>query len=275
VLGDLVQQVGGEAIRLHTLVGPDGDSHTYEPSPADGVALHHAQLVFEIGLAFEPWLAPLFLASGSSATRVVVSNRLALLRVPARHPPERPAGTEQAHEVDPHVWFDIHNVIQMVADIRDALIRTQPTSAATYQHNAAQYTAALQELDAWVMAQVQTVPPARRKLVTSHATLGYFARRYGFDIVGTALTAYGTEVADPSAGALARLVEQVKMLGIPVLFAETSFSPRLMQRLAAAAGVRLAPPLYTDTLGPPGSAGETYLAMMRANVTTIVEALRP
>jgi ABC-type Zn uptake system ZnuABC Zn-binding protein ZnuA len=279
ILGDLVQNVGGDALRLHTLVGPGGDAHVFEPSPADSVTLRKASLLFEIGLGFEPWLEKLYAVSGSTARRVVVTTGLPLLRADRE---EHQSDSQHAHdqaqahgEFDPHVWFDVQNVIAIVATIRDVLARVDPAQAQAYHTRAAQYTAALHELDAWIMAQVHTLPTMRRKLVTSHNNLGYFARRYGFTVAGAAIASVGTDEADPSAGEMAALVETVKALGVPAVFAETIVNPRLMQRLAAEAGVTLAPPLYTDALGAPGSAGSTYLAMMRYNVTTIVRALQP
>jgi ABC-type Zn uptake system ZnuABC Zn-binding protein ZnuA len=117
------------------------------------------------------------------------------------------------------------------------------------------------------------LPQARRKLVTSHDTFGYFAKRYGYEILGTALGSISTEAADPSAGAIVVLVEQIKAAGVPAIFAENVQNPGLMDRIAVEAGVKLGPTLYTDALGEPGSDGDTYLKMMRYNITSIVAAL--
>jgi ABC-type Zn uptake system ZnuABC Zn-binding protein ZnuA len=111
-------------------------------------------------------------------------------------------------------------------------------------------------------------------LVTSHATFAYFARRYGFEVVGTVQASFSTEAADPSGTKLAMLVENIKAAKVPAIFAENVRSPKLLERVAAAAGVQLAPPLYTDALGKAGSQGDTYLKMMRYNVLTIVQALK-
>ena len=260
ILGDLVRNVGGEGVVIHTLVGPDADAHMFEPSPADGVALAHASLIFENGLGLEPWLDKLYTAARARAARVVVSNGLK---------------TAQHGEVDPHVWHDVTQVISLVHNIREALIQADPAQASLYQTNHARYTAELHQLDTWIEDQVQTLPRERRKLVTSHETFGYFARRYGFDVLGAVLASFSTETADPSGAELARLVETVKRTQVPAMFAENVQNPRLLHQVATMAGVRLAPPLYTDALGKPGSAGDSYLKMMRYNVSTIVQALRP
>ena len=278
ILGDLVQNVGGDRIAVHTLVGPGGDAHTFEPSPADGVALAEAKLVFENGLEFEPWFGELYASSSSKATRVVVTEQIEPFKAPqaseqaARGAPA--AGEQPGHgEFDPHVWSDAGNAIRMVETIRDALIKADSGNADAYKANADQYLAQLKALDDFIVAETNKLPPERRKLVTAHDTFGYFARRYGYTIAGTALGSISTETADPSAGALAALIEQIKAAGVPAIFAENVQNSDLMGRIASEAGVTLGPTLYTDALGEPGSAGETYLKMMRYNVTTIVTAL--
>lgn len=276
VLGDLTQVVGGDRIALRTLVGPDGDVHTFEPSPADGAALAGAAVVVENGYELEPWLDRLYVAAGARGTRVVVNEGLdpLIAEEGAHEHGDMHDEDEHAEEADPHAWHDVQRTIHMVGLIRDALVEADPANASTYQANAATYLTRLQELDDWVAQQVNTVPPERRKLVTSHDTFQYFAKRYGFEIVGTAIRSVSTEAGDPSAGDLAELVDQIKAAGVPVIFAENVSNPALMERVAEAAGVRLGPELYTDALGAPGTPGDTYVGMMRSNVTSIVTALR-
>ena len=263
ILGDLIQNVGGDRVAVRTLVGPGGDAHTFEPSPADGVALAEADLVFENGLGFEPWLGDLYTSSGSQAPRVVVTERIEPVKIEA--------GSEHG-EFDPHVWSDAGNAMRMVEAIRDALVKADPAGAAVYKANAEQYLAEIKTLDDFIVAETNKLPQERRKLVTSHDTFGYFARRYGYEIIGTALGST-TETADPSAGAIVALVEQIKAAGVPAIFAENVQNPGLMDRIASEAGVKIGPTLYTDALGEPGSAGDTYLKMMRYNITSIVTAL--
>jgi ABC-type Zn uptake system ZnuABC Zn-binding protein ZnuA len=245
--------------------------------------LAEADLVFQNGLGFEPWLDDLYAASGSKATRVVVTEPIeptkaaagdehAVESTPAAD--ERIAGADQGQgEFDPHVWSDAGNAIRMVEVIRDALVKADATHADTYTANAEQYLAKLKTLDDFIVAETNRLPPERRKLVTDHDALGYFAKRYGYEIVGTALGSISTETADPSAGELAELVEQIKAAGAPAIFAENVQNPDLMGRIASEAGVELGPTLYTDALGEPGSDGDTYLKLMRYNVTSIVTAL--
>jgi ABC-type Zn uptake system ZnuABC Zn-binding protein ZnuA len=270
ILGDIVHNVGGDDIHLQVLVGPNGDAHAFEPSPAESVRVAHAALIFENGLEFETWLDDLYEASDSQATRVVVTESL------EPRPLTEDGHTEGDHdhgEFDPHVWHSVANVIQMTKVVREALIQADPTHAAAYQANAEAYITQLQDLDTWIFAEVKKLPNDQRQLVTSHDTFGYFAERYGFEIVGTALGAASTEGADPSAAEVVALVEDIRSTGVPAIFAENVHNAMLMQQIAAEAGVTLAPALYTDALGEPGSEGDTYLKLMRYNVTVIVTAL--
>jgi ABC-type Zn uptake system ZnuABC Zn-binding protein ZnuA len=161
----------------------------------------------------------------------------------------------------------------MVEAIRDALVKADAANTNAYAANAQRYLAELKALDDMIVAETNKLPPQRRKLVTTHDTFGYFARRYGYEILGTALGSMSTETADPSAGELARLIEQIKTTGVPAIFAENIHNPGLMDRIASEANAKLGPTLYTDALGEPGSDADTYLKMMEYNVTTIVTAL--
>ena len=275
ILGDLVKNVGGEAVAVTTLIDPGVDAHTYDPAPADLVVLAEANVIFENGLGFEPWLDGFFESTQPPGTRVVVTEGITPREVGQdadEHEEEEDAGDGHG-QFDPHVWHDVANVIILVGNIRDALVATDPARAELYEANAAAYIAELEALDASIRGQVGTLPPERRKLVTSHDTFGYFADAYGFEVIGTALGSISTEAGDPSARDIAMLITQIEEAGVPAIFAENVANPDLMESIAAEAGVVRAPPLYTDALGPQGSPGDTYVGMMRSNVTTIVDAL--
>lgn len=302
ILGDLVENVGGESVELSTLVGPNGDAHTFEPAPSDNATLAESAVVFENGLEFETWLDDLYESSGSDAERVVVTGSIEPLPITEEEHGHGHAGEEkhghehgaeghadeQGHEhgeehgaerhehgeFDPHVWHDPANAVVMVESIRDALVEADPDNADAYRASAEEYIGELEELDAEVQEEVDTIPGESRVLFTSHDTFGYFADRYGFG-VDTALASVSTETLDPSAGETAELVEEIEGSGVPAIFAENVSNPTIMQNVADEAGVRLAPALYTDALGDPGSKGGTYIEMERHNATTIAEVLRP
>jgi ABC-type Zn uptake system ZnuABC Zn-binding protein ZnuA len=177
-------------------------------------------------------------------------------------------------EFDPHTWLSPRNAIIMVGNIRDALIAADADNAETYTANADAYIAQLQALDAEVTAAVAAIPEARRILITTHAVFAYFARDYGFSTPASALGAATTEAADPAAGEIAALIEEIRALGVPAIFVESVGNPRLMTQIAQEAGIVLAPTLYTHGLGPEGSGAETFIDMIRYNVGIIVEALR-
>jgi zinc/manganese transport system substrate-binding protein len=264
ILGDWVGRVGGEHVRLTTLVGPGGDAHTYEPTPQDSAAVADAALLFENGLGFEVWLDRLFEASGSRATRVVVTQKI----------PGRTFSDDHGHsETDPHVWHDPEFAIEMVQSIAAALIKADPSHADDYQKNAEAYVSELQELKTWIQSQIATLPDSRRKLVTTHDTFGYFADRFGFQ-VSSVMGTVSSEVADPSAAQIAAIIETIRREQVPAIFAENILNPQLTEQVAREAGVRIVPTLFTDALGEKGSDGESYVQMMRSNVTKIVESLK-
>lgn len=273
ILGDLVENVGGENVKLTTLVGPNGDAHTFEPAPSDNAEIAEADVVFENGLEFETFLDDLYESSGSEAERVVVTEDVEPLPVAEEEHAEEEAGHEEEGEYDPHVWHDPTNAVIMVESVRDALSEADPDNAEAYERNADGYIAELESLDADVREQVDSIPEENRTLFTSHDTFGYFADRYGFG-VDTALASVTTESGDPSAGETAELVEEIEASGVPAIFGENVSNSGVMEGIASETGTELAPPLYTDALGDPGSEGATYVRMVRYNVSTMSEALQ-
>jgi ABC-type Zn uptake system ZnuABC Zn-binding protein ZnuA len=146
-----------------------------------------------------------------------------------------------------------------------------PTNAAAYGVNADTYTRELEALDAWVVQQIATVPENNRKLVTNHPAFGYFASRYGLKQVGTVYPV--SPAAEPSAQDIAALQDAIRGHGVPAVFAESTVNPKLAQQVAEDTGVKLVP-LYSGSLGGPGSGAASYLELMRYDVTAIVEALQ-
>jgi len=270
IIGDWVRIVGGDQIDLMTLVGPDGDPHDYEPVPADSVLLAQGDLIFENGFGLETWLDKLYTSAESKATRVVLTDGVELRRV-GKTEGGNPGG--QDDDRDPHAWQSVHNAAIMVGNIRDAFVKADPAHAADYRARSDAYINQLNDLDAWVQQQIQSIPADRRKLVTSHDAFGYFGQRYGIDVSRSALESVTTEASDPSARQIADVVEQIKASGVPVIFLENIQNPQLINQIAAEANVKVGPPLYSDALGQPGTAGDSYIKMIRYNVQTIVKAL--
>jgi len=259
IVGDVVAQVGGEAIELTVLLRPGVDPHTYQPRPTDLAAITEAHIVFINGLGLEAFLDETLRSVGGDRPVVSVSEGI----TPRGHPrrPDQP---------DPHVWFDVRNVMVWVDNIEATLSALDPAHADTYAANAAAYRQRLEALDAWILEQVATVPEENRKLVTNHPAFGYFADRYGFEQVGTVYPV--SPSAEPSAQDIARLEEAIRQYGVPAVFTENTVNPTLAEQVAHDTGITVVP-LYTGSLGEPGSGVEDYIALMEYDVGAIVAAL--
>jgi manganese/iron transport system substrate-binding protein len=264
IVGDVVSKVSGDLIDLITLMGPGVDPHSYVPTPAHIAAIHDAHLVFVNGAGLETNLEETLRSAGGDAVKVAVSEGLELRQM------EDPSHGGHSED-DPHVWFDVQNVIHWVEIIRQALSTMDPEHAETYRANAAAYIRELEDLDAWVVAQVATIPEANRRLVTNHPAFGYFADRYGLEQLGAIYPV--SPSSEPSAQEIAALEDAIRQYDVPAVFTESTVNPRLAQQVAQDTGVRLVT-LYTGSLGEPGSGVESYLALIRFNVQAIADALR-
>ena len=262
--GDWVRTIGGKRVALTVLVGPEGDAHTYEPTPRDSVVLAEADILFENGLGFEVWLDRLFQASDSAARRVVITDSIR---------PREMVVSKSRTEIDPHVWHLPENAQLMVESIASALERADPDHSSEYRSRQKAYVAQLNELDEWISQEAASIPKSRRKLVTTHDTFGYLADAYDFEVISV-LGSVSSESSDPSAAQIAEVIDRIRSLKIPAIFAENILNPKLTRKIAEEAGVRIVPTLYTDALGQIDSPGSDYLGMMRFNVKAISEALR-
>ena len=269
ILGDLAQQVGGDRVSLTTLVGPGGDAHVYEPTPADARGVGEAAVLVVNGLGFEGWMERLAQSSGFSGRMVVAAAAVA---------PRHVEGEGQAAEhhdhggIDPHAWQDPANVMRYVEQIRDGLTAADPAGAADYRARAERYLTELRALDAELRATLGRIPPPRRKVVTSHDAFGYFAAAYGIEFL--APMGVSTE-AEASAADVAALIRQIRAQAIPAVFVESISDPRLLEQIQRETGARLGGTLYSDALSPAEGPAGTYLAMMRHNVATLAAALTP
>jgi len=269
IVGDVVRQVGGDRIELTVLMGVGVDPHTYVPSPSDTAALHDAHLILANGAGLEADLDEILENAGGSAAHVDVSNGFDLL--PAVTEEEDAHDGEEHGDVDPHVWFSVPAVIHWVDRVETALSALDPDNAGYYQDRARSYREDLEALDGWIQEQVAQVPEANRKLVTNHPVFGYFARRYGFEQVGAVYPLNPS--AEPSARDVARLQDAIRQYDVPAIFAESTVNPRLARQVAEDTGIQIVP-LYTGSLGGPGSGAESYIEMMRYDVGAIVGALK-
>ncbi|MEI6558391.1 MAG: zinc ABC transporter substrate-binding protein [Rhodospirillaceae bacterium] len=264
VLGDLVQQVGGDRVRVTTLVGPDGDAHVFEPSPDDARAIQAARLVVINGLGLEGWISRLIRSSGYRGPVVVASAAVT--------PRRGGSGTGHAAEggVDPHAWQNVANVKAYVRAIGEGLAAADPAGAAEYRAGAAAYLGRLEALDREVRAAFAAIDSARRKIITSHDAFGYFGDAYGLALL--APVGFGTE-SEPSARAVGGLIDQIRREGIRAIFIENMSDPRLIQQIARESGARVGGRLFSDALSAPGGPASTYLEMVRHNKRLITDSL--
>lgn len=270
IVGDVVQRVGGARLELVTLMPKGADPHSYAPTPADSAAIYDAHVVFANGAGLETFLDKTIHNAGGSAIRVELADSLELRALDGHAHDEEGASSDEG-DLDPHVWFDVQNVVHWTQVVEQTLSTLDPAGEATYQANAAAYRRELEALDAWIVAQVSLVPAANRKLVINHPSLGYFAARYGFEQIGAVYLV--NPAAEPSAADLAALETTIQEMGVPAVFAENTVSPKLAEQVSYDTGIRLVI-LYTGSLGAPGSGADTYIGLMTYDVQQIVEALR-
>jgi ABC-type Zn uptake system ZnuABC Zn-binding protein ZnuA len=262
-LADFTRAVGGDRIRLTQILQPNTDPHDYEPRPADVRNTAGARLVLTSGDKLDTWMGDVVKQSGGGATTVDVGATVPYHRAGQSSGPE-------ASKYDPHWWHDPRNAEAAVTAIRDALTRAEPSARSTFAANADRYLAQLRRLDTGIESCMSRVPRGERKLVTDHDAFGYFTQRYGIDVVGAVIPSQTTQ-AQPNARSVAKLVSQIKRQGVKAIFPESSINPKLAQAIARQTGADASATLYGDTLGPKGSAGETYLAMEHANATAMVD----
>jgi ABC-type Zn uptake system ZnuABC Zn-binding protein ZnuA len=262
-IGDWVRAVGGEQVSVDQVLEPNTDPHEYEPRPSDVAAAAGAGLVFANGDGVDEWIEEVVVDSGSRAEVVDLG-----AAVPDRLPGED--GGDAAY--DPHWWHDPLNAEAAVREIERRLAAAEPSHRRLFESNAERYLARLRALDRGIARCLDTVPAARRKLVTDHDAFGYFARRYGLDVVGAVIPSQTTQ-AQPSAKDLAELARTIEEQGVSAIFPESSLSPKVADAIARQTGASAERTLYGDSLGPEGSPGATYLGMEAANADAIVAGL--
>jgi ABC-type Zn uptake system ZnuABC Zn-binding protein ZnuA len=303
LIADVARNVGGDRVEVTSLVPPNSDAHAFEPSPEDAVLVAQADILLVNGAGLELFLSGLL--ENAAVAPVVVSNGIEMLpfgghgevqaeeEVPAEAETlgvlgdegvceaeaeqEAAAEAEQANEqdhgsCDPHVWTNPQNVVIWTRNIAAAFAAADPANAGTYLANADAYIEQLEALDAEVEEILSAVPAERRVLVTNHEFFGYFAHRYGFEVVA-AVIAGGSTLSEPDPQGLAELIGIIRDEGVPAIFAEVSANPQLAEVVAAETGINVVTTIYSDSLSDAEGPADTYLNYMRYNAQTIAEAL--
>lgn len=269
MVADLVKQVGGDHVAVSQLMGPGIDPHLYKPTAGDASTLSRADVVFYSGLMLEGRMAELFSRLSKAGKKVYA--------ITDSVPKDRllqPAEFEGHY--DPHLWFDVGLWAQTVPTIVKGLSEADPAHQADYEKNGAALSQRLADLDAWCKTKAAELPGNERVLITSHDAYNYFARAYGFQVVG--LQGVST-VSEASLSDMASLVDFIKQHKVKAIFVESSVNPAAIKRVAEDAGVKVGGELFSDAMGNPGEMKGgfdtgTYDGTVRYNLETIVNALK-
>lgn len=297
ILGDMVETIGGDHVSVTTLVGPDGDAHVYQPTPADARAVHGAEILFVNGLQFEGWIDRLIEASGFDGTPVVATRGIVPIAFEEggeHHDEDHDEDGDHDHDhddhgdhdheehaeeghhhhhggLDPHAWQSIPNALVYVDNITAALAQADPENATDYYMNRAAYVTELEAVDAHIRELVDGLPEDHRTVVTSHDAFGYFSKEYGMTFL--APQGMSTE-SEPSAQEVASLITQIREQSIAAIFVENITDARLLEQIASETGTTIGGTLYSDSLSGEDGPASTYLDMMGYNAATLAEALQ-
>lgn len=268
IVGDVVAQVGGEAVELTVLLKPGQDPHTYQPGAQELGNASSAHIILVNGFDLEESLLEDLASAAEGVPIVAVS---AGIEPVEEETDDEDEGHNHNHAQNPHVWFNVSHVEMWTDNIEQVLSDLQPANAETYTSNAETYRAELATLDEFVRETVNAIPEENRKLVTNHDAFIYLADAYGLEIIGTVIPAFSTN-AEPSASNLSELIETIKQEQAPAIFIDSSASQKFAQVVADETGAAVFE-LYTEALGEEGSGADSYIGMMRANIETIRDAL--
>ena len=258
-VADLVRNVGGDRVSVDTLLRPNADPHDYEPRPSDASAIAEADVVVQSGGEVDEWLGDLLDNAGGDAH---VADLIDAVRT----------REGEGGDTDPHWWQDPRNAVLAVEAIRAALADADPGGQEGYAKRAAAYERRLRRLDQAIARCVDEVAANKRKIVTTHDALGYYADRYGIEVVGAVIPSLSTQ-AQPSARDVQRLVDQIRDEGVEAIFPESGLNPKLEEAVSREAGAEVGGKLWGDTLGPEGSSGDTYLKSLASNTETLVSGM--
>jgi ABC-type Zn uptake system ZnuABC Zn-binding protein ZnuA len=260
-IAEFASRVGGERVRVSSILHAGDDPHEYQPTAADARAIADADVVLRHGLGLDRWVDDLIEAAGTTAVYTAT-----------RDVPLRP-GDAESPEGDPHVWQDPRLAKAMVANVAAALAERDPANADQYTAGADRYGQQLDRLDRDLATMIARIPPENRKMVTNHDAFHYYCDRYGLEFVGSIIPSTSTEEGVP-AGSLERLIKLILDRHVKAVFSESAVSTRVADEIASRTGARVVTGLLGDSLGEPGSGRESYEAAMRANTSVIVDALK-
>lgn len=262
---DFVRNVGGDRVEVLSILKPNVDPHAFEPTVATANDVARADIIFVHGIGLDHWMAKVIKNAATTAPVIVTTDGVQLLTRSGQ--PAKPG-----QPGDPHVWFDPERAKQMVDNIERGLSQVDAAGTLTYRANAARYRQAVDAMDRQAQAIYGRIPESERKLVTNHDAFTYLAQHFHLTVVGAVIPSLD-DTAEPTAKQINALIDGIERAKVKAIFSETSANPVVAQQVAFDTGVKIVDNLYGDTLGPPGSDGDTYIKMMLADAHLIAGAL--
>ena len=267
IIYDIVKNVGGNRVEVHTLAPVGSNPHEYDPLPKDVQLTTDADAVFYNGLNLEggnSWFEKLLLTAGKTGIEAPV------FRLSEGVEPKHLTSKGKESEEDPHAWLDVRNGIKYAQNVKNGLIKVDPEHADVYEKNAKEYILKLEKLHQEAVKRFSKIPQEQRLLITSEGAFKYFSEAYGFE------AAYIWEINAENQGSpeqVKAVVDFIRSKTNPVLFVETSLDPRSMEMVSNETGVPIFGKIFTDSIGKPGEDGDTYIKMMEWNIDIILSGL--
>lgn len=259
MLYDMTQNIAGDQLEIELIVPIGGDPHLHEPTPRDAKMVAAADLIIVNGLTFEGWLDELIENSGTNATVVTVTEGINPI-----------TSLTYENSSDPHAWMDLQNGIKYIENIKDALTSLNPDNAEVYEFNYNVYKGQLEELDAYILKEIKTIPKEKRILITSHDAFQYYGKRYGIELESILGTSTDAQVQTSDIIRLNKIIKEKK---IPAVFIESTINPKLLKQIAKDNDVVIGGELYADSIGGEDSPAPSYYDMLKHNTDVIIKAL--
>ena len=252
IIADIVANIGGDKVSVHSLVPVGSDPHLFDPLPSDAEKIAGADLILRNGLTLEGWLDKLLFNSGTKAEIITVTTGVQAI-----------AHETYANAYDPHAWMSCKNAAIYAENISWALSEMLPEYKDFFNDNCKAYMQELRTLNEWVISELKKIDPKHKVLVTSHDAFRYYANEHGLKVVSV----LGTSTdADININDLNALIKDVKQLGLPAIFVESTINPKLLRQVAYDQGIRIGGKLFADSLGDEDSDADTYIKMIRSDV---------
>lgn len=259
IFADMAQNIAGDAVEVQSVVPIGGDPHIYEPTPSDAQLVAKADLILRNGLTFEGWLKELIDNSGTKAESVLITQGIDII-----------GSQTYANSADPHAWMDAERGLIYIENIKNALITLVPDLKEQFEFNYGVYRQQLEDMNTYIINEIQKIPKAKRIIITSHDAFQYYGQRYGLHLESVLGTSTDAQVQTSD---IKRLVSVIKESQVPAVFIESTINPKLLKQVASDNGAVIGGQLYADSLGDKESPASTYLDMLKHNTDTIVKAL--